>query len=142
MSAFIVNEYHISQLIKYGSFRDASMCVKGKFDRSINGNEQALMAMLVNANFESVNHRYKENTPPMPGEYCPDFDRVLSPIQVIKACDCYDYQSCEIESYSTSDAAKTIDSIRGMAISKLQGYEDVEWEIKERPINKNIVRII
>ena len=142
MSAFIVNDYHISQLIRYGSHRDVSMCVNGKFDRHITGNEQLLMGMLVTANYQSVNHRYNENTPPMPGKYEPDYERVLSPVQVIKACNCYDYQSCEIDNYETTDAAKCIDAIRSKAINALPGYEEAEWEMTEREINRNIVRLI
>ncbi len=142
MSAFIVNEYHISQLIRYGSHRDVSMCVNGVFDRRMSGKEQELMAILVKANFESVNHRYEENTPAMPGAYAPDFERVLSPVQVIKACNCYDYQSCEIDNYETTDAAKNIEAIRSRAINALPGYEEAEWEIEPREVNRRIARII
>lgn len=142
MSAFIVNEYHIARLVEYGSRKRVSMCVNGRFDRTIDGNEQILFSTLVRANYLSVNHRYDENTPPMPGKYEPDYERVLSPVQVIKACDCFDYQSCEIDNYELTDAARTIDAIRSRAVSALPGYDDAEWEIAPRAINKNIVRMI
>lgn len=142
MSAFIVNEYHLNRLIQYASFRDVSMCVDGKFDRSVKDNEQLLLGMLVKANYESVNDRYAENTPAMPGKYTPDYEWSLTPIQVIKACNCFDYQSCEIDNYETTDAAKTIEAIRSMAVSHLPGYEEAEWEIRPREINRGIVRLI
>lgn len=142
MSAFNVNEYHISQLIKYGAHRGVGMCYQGKFDRKIEGNEQLLLGMLVKTNDDSVNHRYEENVPSMPGEYIPDYNRILTAVQVIKACECFDYQSCEIDNYESTDAAKTIDAIRKRAISALPGYNEAEWEIAPRAVDKNIVRII
>lgn len=141
MSAFIVNEYHIARLVEYGERKGLRYYWK-ETSTPMNGNGQTIFSKLVIANYASVNHRYEENTPPMPGKYECDFDCVLSPVQVIKACDCFDYQSCEVEEYKDTEAANIINAIRDRAISSLPGYEDAEWEIKERPINQKIVRLI
>ena len=78
----------------------------------------------------------------MPGRYIPDYHRVLTPIQVIKACNCFDYQACEVENYEETEAAKIIEAIRAAAIERLQGMEEAEWEITPRDINKNIRRLV
>jgi|GEM_PF-3390363 len=55
--------------------------------------------------------------------------------QIIKACDCFDYQACETEDYRQSMAAEFVELIRRCAISKgghtrgTKLYEAVLWEI-------------
>lgn len=55
--------------------------------------------------------------------------KVLTAVEVLKACDCYDYQSCETDDYHETTAAKLVDRIRKSAIGKLPGYEDAPWGI-------------
>lgn len=141
MSAFIVNDYHVSVLVQYATHRSAYYYFNKK-SIPFEGNEQLIFSKLIRANMESVNDRYEGNTPAMPGHYTPDYHRVLSPVQVIKACNCFDYQACEVENYEETEAAKIIESIRGTAIEKLAGMDDAEWEIKPREINKNIRRVV
>ena len=49
------------------------------------------------------------------------------PVQVLKACDCLEYQSCETEDYRDSNAFKLLTAIRGAAITYLSGYDQAEW---------------
>jgi len=53
----------------------------------------------------------------------------VEPIDILKACDCLEYQSCETEDYRETSAYKVLELIRGSAISLLPGYEDAAWEI-------------
>lgn len=48
-------------------------------------------------------------------------------IQVLKACDCYEYQSCEHDGWPTSEAKAYIDSLRNHAWQALPGYDDARW---------------
>ena len=51
----------------------------------------------------------------------------LNPIDIIKMCHCYDYQSCEAEGYYESDAKRMVTRIEKDMISKLPGYEESPW---------------
>lgn len=52
-------------------------------------------------------------------------------VQVLKSCDCLEYQSCENDDYEKSIAAKIINSIRTHAIHALPGYDDAAWGAPE-----------
>jgi hypothetical protein len=52
----------------------------------------------------------------------------LSPVAILKMCDCLEYQSCENEDYRQTVAFALLDSIRGAAIRHLTGYEDAPWD--------------
>lgn len=54
--------------------------------------------------------------------------------QIVKACDCYDYQACQTGDYETTFAAKVIYALRSAAIAKggeTDGalYDQVKWEL-------------
>jgi len=83
--------------------------------------------MLWKANFDSVNYRYSEGKM-APAYVHPAFKRYdLDAVQILKACDCYEYQACETPSWDTSLAHAFIESLRRQAITKLAGYNDAEW---------------
>lgn len=88
------------------------------------------------ANVESVCYRYHESPDQYAAELAYVFPvramigvRAISPVQALKACECFDYQACEVEGYDRSKAANLIRCIRGLAIAALPGYADAEWEI-------------
>ena len=133
MSAFLVNDKHIDALLTYA--------MRARYQSPANyrhnGNQvtffdnlDTIGQVLVNQNFASVNHRYSmEDTP---DEYThTHYPRPLSPVQVIKACDCYNYQACDTgQDYWTSEAHEIIDTIRERAIDELPGMDDAAWEIR------------
>lgn len=135
MSAFIVSDKHIAAMIEFARTHDAYSSgywwkdtktgeeVKHMFD-----NEAA--QKLVNENYRSVNYRYQDNT--QPKKYNP-FQSLspqnLDPVQILKACNCYDYQACETNDYNESEARYIVDQIRHLAINALIGYEEAQWEI-------------
>ena len=55
--------------------------------------------------------------------------RCVDPVQVLKACDGYTYQSCEHEGWEFSEAHAIIEAIRHAAIHALPGYDEAQWSL-------------
>lgn len=96
--------------------------------------------MLWRENIKSVSHRYPhESSATLPGprdcEFViteSDFGCVLlwdhfDPAQVLKACDCFEYQSCEHDEWESSEAHAFIQSLRSSAWHALPEYDGAEW---------------
>jgi hypothetical protein len=87
-------------------------------------------AMLLAENRRSVDHRYDEQEweepylfTALPGR--PD------PVVVLKAINCYRYQSCEHPGWGSSEAFAFCDALRERAIGCLSGYDAAPWEIDD-----------
>jgi hypothetical protein len=131
MSAFIVSNNHIAVLVRYAAFHDVCVYL-GPVEEplQVRGNESETGQILLNENYRSVNFRYKERKD-VPEYVFPRIHESLrSPVEILAACDCYDYQACETPDYHDSVAAKIIQTIRKSAIRCLDGYEDAAWEIR------------
>lgn len=55
--------------------------------------------------------------------------RSFSPVAILKAIDCYEYQSCEHDEWRESQAFTFCRALRSWCIGKLEGYEAADWEI-------------
>lgn len=119
MSAFIVNPTHLSAIVRWACLNNVS---------GVPGQEQEKVDLLHAENVKSVNYRYKEQTEPYTISYNA-FAPELTPVQVIKACQCLDYQSCEHPEWEKSAACALLKTISDQAISKLPGYDAAAWEI-------------
>ena len=103
-------------------------------------NDHAAMCigkMLWNENIRSVSARYPtRKTYKLPGVVSgdaltpqdfsapwPDID----PVQVLKTCECYKYQSCEHDGWENSEAAAFIQALEYAAVNALPGYEAANW---------------
>ena len=53
---------------------------------------------------------------------------------VLKALVAYEYQSCEHEQWSSSQAESFCDALRAVAITTLPGYDAAPWLIDDRNI--------
>lgn len=53
----------------------------------------------------------------------------VEPVAVLKACDGYEYQSCEHPGWATSEACAFLDALRRRMIRALPGYESASWEV-------------
>jgi hypothetical protein len=93
--------------------------------------------MLWDENIKSVHGRYPddalESLPGPVGEnYAFEFrfnhNIEIRPIQVLKAIDCYEYQSCEHSGWEESEAYAFIQSLRKDAIRALPEYDNMKWE--------------
>lgn len=124
MSAFIVDDAHIDFLVTYA--------IGGGPSRVSGENPQKLGQMLVDQNTRSVNWRYRDNAAAATYVFRP-FTGPMTPVAVIKACDCYDHQACETEDYEKTQAARLVDAIRSKAIRSLTGYDLEPWEVQFNP---------
>lgn len=52
----------------------------------------------------------------------------LSPVCILKMCDCLEYQSCETADWPETVARRLLDRIRNAAVSALPGYESAPWD--------------
>ena len=84
--------------------------------------------ILLEQNYRSVNFRYEED------ESAPNFVAMLvrqcSPVEIIKLCDCYNYQSCETEDWDQTQAYAISQALRERAISMLPGMSEASWTFK------------
>lgn len=150
MSAYIVDKNHIVYLIQaamqnggghaargplywyFGNPRDHDTIQSGDYDKAAEvGN------MLWRENIASVAYRYPNDktSATLPGpidreEITPGDFRLcapIDPVQVLKSCQCYAYQSCEHPEWEESEAFSFIEALKGAAIQALSGYEEAEW---------------
>lgn len=102
--------------------------------------ETAAGRMLIQENLDSVLARYDDCTPDdVPGPIPPPsaetyrFKRArleVTAVQVLKAIECFRYQSCEHELWSVSDAHAFCDALERSAIDALPGYGNARWCIE------------
>lgn len=125
MSAFVVTDIHIQELVRFlhnydsGSIRDFGLDHVAALS--------AVGQVLVDANYASVNYRYSGTDKPYHFIAKPSATAVISGVQAMKACDCLEYQSCEVPDWEGSEAAKLLNRIRKLAGSTLPGYEQAKW---------------
>jgi len=127
MSAFVVSNEHINALVSYASDKKVRLYGFGPFTE-VRGAEQKMAELLLAENVKSVNHRYEQTEGPGVIRYV-HRAKTLKPVEVIKACDCLDYQSCEHPEWEASVACALLKAIREEAISLLPGYSDAAWSI-------------
>lgn len=131
MSAFIVTEQQIELL--------ATTYVKNTYRGSDLTHEINRTAKLLwKENHKSVNFRYNEKTR-TPSIKLKDFDYYqdlltnFSKIEVYKLVQCYDYQSCEHDTYQKSKAKMIVNNLlihlAADIIGNLAGYDKAEWAI-------------
>lgn len=128
MSAYVVSDAHINALVMWAAVHGASYSYNESSRVDFRGNEQQCASLLHTANVESVNYRYREQ-----GDYggfvfrdYPEW-RKLTPVVVLKLCDCFDYQASEVRNYRGTIGAQVIDGIRSHAIRMLPGYDAAPW---------------
>lgn len=159
MSAYIVDKEHILYLVQavtesrigHRSFswwhnEEHHMLRPGDYERAAD-----VANMLWLENVRSVSTRYPhESSATLPGTantqfviHPRDFNRVrwmeFKPAQILKACDCYAYQTCEHEEWKESEAFAFINSLRSAAWHSLPDYEACVWgapESTERKVVK------
>lgn len=102
--------------------------------------------MLVSENVRSVHHRYPDDDPdlgelPGPidayymGPYVySDPGKVLTPGELFKALDCYDYQTCEHDGWRKSEAFAFCVQLRDAACRKVSDYEDAPWGFEDAEV--------
>jgi hypothetical protein len=152
MSAYICDKRHILYLVESAMSHQLNGC-GGPFHWYQESNpsrwgelgntdyKQAadVANMLWRENVKSVSARYpNESSGTLPGPtdgpyviWEGDFEttcfETFDPVQVIKSCDCFDYQSCEHDDWKESEAHAFIEALRSRAWHALKGYDQAEW---------------
>lgn len=129
MSAHLVSEKNIHALVNYGSRREYGSIPKYWFGEWKEINPQSAGQILWNENNRSVNFRYDEQEPDPVYTFRPAPFQNYTAVQIIKACDCLDYQSCETDDWKNTEAYAILHMIRERAIHALPGYEEAAWGI-------------
>lgn len=148
MSAYICDKNHIGYLVaaacssqlQFGGVARARWFHNGQWHECQDGDGQRMAEvanMLLLENIRSVSARYpSESSDTLPGAIERDLfqpgevRRVLGPldpVQVIKSCHCFEYQSCEHEGWEDSEAHAFIKQLIRSACHRLPGYEAAEW---------------
>jgi len=131
MSAFIVSDKHIAAMVNsmvphYPG--DGKSYYWDGETRYFGGNSQEIGQKLWDQNYRSVNARYNEKTE-TPVYRGASIGRSLSPIEIVKACHCYNYQSCEATDWEHTEAYAISEAIEASAVRRISGYEEADWAI-------------
>jgi hypothetical protein len=140
VSAWIVARAHIDVLILAG-VQFGVAYEPGASDPIVPAELAIAGADLWAENHRSVNCRYGEDSEP-PAYPAPTAEVVLDPVAVVKAIDCFAYQSCEHAGWDASPAADYCARLRAAALACLPlepgdpagrgypvGYDDALWGI-------------
>jgi hypothetical protein len=134
MSAFIVNHKHIDALVS--AMLDAHMSYWDGHNRVYvtRANAEEIGRILLEENVRSVLYRYGgrigDDEKQAAASYCFVYAlRSRSPVQIIKAVHCLDYQSCETTDWETTLAWRICQALLSNTTSRLPGYEAAAWEI-------------
>jgi hypothetical protein len=85
-------------------------------------NAETWGATLVAENRRSVNHRYNEEEWEEPYTFT-EYAGTFSPVKVLGAINCYEYQACEHPGWKTSEARSFCEALRERMIRMLPGYD-------------------
>lgn len=149
MSAYVVSRDHIRFLVaaarshrivrQYGMYwyHDGK---SNKLDAHDRDQASHIGQMLWDENIKSINARYPDTVGKldnMPGPvdetfiyaHSADWPREITPVQVLKACNGYEYQACEHDGWKDSEAHAFIEALKNAAVRALPGYEEADWEM-------------
>lgn len=129
MSAYIVSPDHITALL-------AGFVTQRRFCRYSTISDEDLTEIgqqLLRENCRSVACRYDKAVDACWQDYRFKLKYAFNPpvtlpSQLLKLCDCLEYQSCERDDWYDSAAFRKLNDIRSVLISSLPGYEEGPWE--------------
>jgi hypothetical protein len=124
MSCFVVPDFHIDALVSWAVANHAAAFIEGLDPRG-------LAAELYLANCTAYRERYGED----PSENYiftmrPEV-HAMPAVQVLKACNCFEYQASSWSEYQGSVAQRAIERIRDHAITYVPGYRAAAWTLEE-----------
>ncbi len=134
MSAYTVDREHIQYLVDAAMSRriaqNYGIYWAGKTLRPSDYKDaEAIGQMLWDENYASVCYRYKHDDSGAPAFTYRPRPTEFDPVQVIKACHCLAYQSCEHPGWEASEAKQFIDALQNAAVHALDGYNEAEWGV-------------
>lgn len=128
MSAFLLSNYHLSVLGRAAAA--AKTIVEDPRTYRDLHKAKVFAQLLYEENVRSVRYRYEESDTTYPRGMAFDervMDGDLDPVQILKACQSYHYQSCETDDYRQTEAWKIVDNIINAFIQALPGYKEAQW---------------
>jgi len=134
MSAYTLSNKHISGMLRaaiYIQYQGDSAAYRFNGENhNMRGEYQKIGQKLLDENYRSVNYRYSEEVA------TPEFKFTIvevTPAQIIRACNCYNYQTCETPDWEQTEAHAIYDALRERAISALvdmhKETSDDTWDI-------------
>ncbi|GIV21881.1 MAG: hypothetical protein KatS3mg023_3632 [Armatimonadota bacterium] len=143
MSAFVVNKIHIDLIVQsvlHGTEdgeHEAWMdkLLRQDIARYLQGDgvfTDELGQCLLDQNVRSVLYRYNGDESMIPDYAKQPYRFEPLPfrptiVELLKALDCYEYQSCESPDWEGSSAYRIVQSIRRHIIRCLPGYDEAPW---------------
>ena len=163
MSAWIVSKAHIDALVSAAMTSGNPMSWyydnpsrRGEITYTDTVKASEVGMMLWGENLASINARYPDTIDDPTA--CPgpcDFDgsasvpayqftrtQQMTPVQIIKAIHCYEYQSCEHEGWKTSEAHAFCEALTDKMTNALPGYDDAPWGLDEEDVRPRRVVIL
>jgi hypothetical protein len=140
MSAFIVGHDHINALVSWAVDNQVTYFHPG-FSNPLSIDRRTateIGRILLHENERSVRYRYPngapEDLPGTSGERAETYvfrarGARLSPVGVIKAVHCLEYQSCEHDGWRASVAFSICQDIKEAATYRLPGYDAADWAV-------------
>lgn len=137
MSAFQVSPNHIATMVDAALLHRMGSFYHHPSRRSVTVRHETredLCKMLAQENLASLEARYE---PKQPGLPVFDFPRHpskalhASPVALLKAVKCYEYQACEHDGWRASEAFAFCEALKGTLIRVLPGFDSAEtWGIE------------
>ena len=155
MSAYIVSKSTIDAIVTYavGGTHRVSNCRPmpgdvrpGEYQRTTDYTPTQIGAALWAENARSVNYRYREDASALAYTYRPRLSaslpprgqptaalvaRTLTAMDLIKLCQCLEFQSCEHPGWKGSFAQDFLDRTIHAAISELPGHQEAPWGLPD-----------
>ncbi len=147
MSAFLVNANHIAEIVKFAENNRFDHAYNCATQTPIDTDPKKLVALLAQANIDSLVARYGEDPRDFDGfiEECLanlkwSTDGVgqslltgvgvcqLDAGDIYNMVTCWDYQSCEVDNWTGTDAYWIGVRIKDLAARKLAENANVQWE--------------
>jgi len=141
MSAFVVDNAHINAMLNAiapaHEGDSATYHWQGKL-HYMAGRTQEVGQILTDENHRSVNYRYNEETEPR------RFQRVMlnrsfSPVEIVKLCHSYSYQSCEAPDWKETEAHAIVEALRERSIRRIEGYNEAPWTLYDHEVVAAVV---
>ena len=147
MSAFLVNANHIAEIVKFAENNRFDHAYNCATQTPIDTDPKKLVALLAQANIDSLVARYGEDPKDFDGfiedcladlQYSTDGASIvlgskvglcqLGADDIFNMVTCWNYQSCEVDNWTGTDAYWIGVRIKDLAARKLAENANVKWE--------------
>lgn len=141
MSAYVVDDHVLDYILTFFATPNSSYYLPSagtRIDARTVTELTAIGQTLLNENYRSVNRRYRWHRPAHVYSFrrhrlAMTGHRNTIALQVLSACACLDYQSCETNDWRQTDAHAILEQIKDRAINALAGYDAAKWGAPEHP---------